>query len=97
MQYQITFHELVWKEDLSVLDKTTQKRIFKAIMKKLPFAPKHYGKSLKYGLKNMWALKVGDYRVIYSVKEQQVEVFIIKVGFRRNSEAYLTAARRLLD
>ena len=36
-----------------------------------------------------------DYRVVYRVERQEVIVFIIAVGIRRDAEVYETALRRL--
>ena len=41
------------------------------------------GKSLKGGLKGDYSLRVGDYRVIYTVYKKQLIVYVIDLGHRR--------------
>lgn len=45
--------------------------------------------------KGFWKLKVGEFRVVYQIIESRVEVYVVSVGYRRNEEAYLAAAKRL--
>lgn len=94
-KYAIVFDELVWKEDLKKIDTSDQKKIFKAILKKLETAPLEFGKPLRGNLSGFFSLRIGEYRAIYTVNEKVVEVFVIKIGFRRNMEAYLQTAKRL--
>jgi mRNA-degrading endonuclease RelE of RelBE toxin-antitoxin system len=40
-------------------------------------------------------LRVGAYRVIYRIHDDTVEVFIVKVGIRRDDAVYLQLFKRL--
>jgi len=42
------------------------------------------GKLLKLSLKGNYSLRVGVYRILYSVNKQTVHVYILKIGHRRN-------------
>ena len=46
----------------------TKERIKRAIERKLMTAPEMYGERLKGTLKDLWKLRVGDYRVIFLKK-----------------------------
>ncbi len=50
------------KEDVKSLDIQTKKRIKKAIEKKLTSEPLIYGERLKGSLRDLWKLRVGNYR-----------------------------------
>jgi mRNA interferase RelE/StbE len=93
--WQIQFHPAVISHDLPALDKPVRKRILKAIQKKLGVGPKEYGAPLHAELFGYWKLRVDDYRVIYRIKEDAVQVLILKVGIRRDFEVYESVLKRL--
>jgi len=93
--YTVEIDELVFSEDFKRIDATGQKRIMKAVRKKLTDEPRAYGKPLSGVHKGYWKLKVGPYRVVYEIIESQVTVYVIKVGYRRDSEIYKELAKRL--
>jgi mRNA interferase RelE/StbE len=39
-------------------------------------------------------LRVGDYRVVYQVREKRVVVYVLAVGLRRDKEIYKAALKR---
>lgn len=86
--YKIRIHRLVLTEDFKSISHPEQKNILKDIRKKLSIDPKNYGKPLLGDLKGYWRLRVKDYRVIYKIREDIIEVLIIKVGIRRDEEVY---------
>jgi mRNA-degrading endonuclease RelE of RelBE toxin-antitoxin system len=49
---------------------------------------------LRGELKGFWKLRVGQFRVIYEVQEDEVVVSIVVVGFRRDEEVYRAALGR---
>ena len=93
--YQVRVDELVLKKDFKGIDLRNQIRIVKAIRQKLTTKPKEFGKPLRGELKRFWKLRVGEFRVIYEVKEEEVLVTIICVGFRRDEEVYRSLLSRL--
>lgn len=93
--YTVDIDELVFSEDFKRIDAAGQKRILKAVRKKLAVEPRAYGKPLSGEYKGFWKLKVGPYRVIYEIIESKVTVYVIKVGYRRESEVYKELAKRL--
>lgn len=86
---------LVFEEDFKAIDKPDQQRIIKTIRKRLTAEPERYGQPLKEDLKGLWKLRVGQYRVVYEVKKNEVVVYVIKVGFRRDEEVYKELIKRL--
>lgn len=63
------------------LDRPTLKRIKLSIEARLGVSPFDYGKPLRHSAHGLWSLRVGDWRVIYKVDNQQV--LILKIGHRR--------------
>lgn len=93
--WTVRIHPLVFEEDFPRIDRAAQQRILKAIHKKLSLAPLEYGKLLSGPLKNYWRLRVDDYRVIYRVERETVEVFVIKAGVRRDERVYRELSLRI--
>ena len=93
--WQVLIHPLVFTQDFKKIDSSDQKQIIKTIRKKLATDPQVYGKPLTETLKGYWRLRVGDYRVVYSILEDRVLVKVIKVGIRRDSEVYEEMVRRI--
>jgi mRNA interferase RelE/StbE len=93
--YRIVVDDLVLKKDFRKIGVEDQKRIIRTIRQKLATRPKEFGKPLKGELKGFWKLRVGQFRVIYEIRDEQVLVAIILVGFRRNGEVYQAALARL--
>lgn len=80
--YQLLFDDKVIK-DLKAIDKSWQKKIIKAIKDKLPNNP-YSGKKLVGDLAPYYRLRVGDYRVVYEVKERQVVITVIRIRHRKD-------------
>ncbi|MGK9050326.1 type II toxin-antitoxin system RelE family toxin [Xaviernesmea oryzae] len=45
--------------------------------------PRDFGKALTGSLKGRWRFRVGDYRVICSIREERLIVLVIDLGHRR--------------
>lgn len=70
------------KKELEKLDKSIKIQIIKKI-RELENNPK-LGKPMLNILKNTRSLHVGDYRIIYYIREDHKRIIITKVGHRRN-------------
>lgn len=72
---------------ISKLDSKSQKQIIEKI-ELLKTEPLKAGKSLKGNLQNYRSIRsVGQrYRIIYQVKETEVEVIVVAVGIRRDGD-----------
>jgi len=55
----------------------------KAIEEKLMTDPIRFGLPLRRSLKRFMKLRVGDYRIIYSVERKTVTICVIKIGHRK--------------
>jgi mRNA interferase RelE/StbE len=93
--YTVEIDELVFSEDFKKTDGAGQKRIIRTVRKKLTEEPRAYGKPLSGQYKGFWKLKVGPYRVVYEILESKLIVYVIKVGYRRDTEVYKELAKRL--
>ena len=95
MMYRVIIDELVLKKDFKRIDLQDQRKIIRAIRNKLTANPKEHGEPLRGELKGFWKLRVGQFRVIYEIQENQVLVYVILVGFRRDEEVYRKVLYRL--
>ena len=95
MIWQIQIHRLVLSEDFISISKPDKEVILKTIRKKLSLNPESYGKPLVGQFKGYWRLRIGDYRVIYRIVKNEVIVYVIKVGIRRNDRVYKELLKRL--
>jgi mRNA interferase RelE/StbE len=75
--HTLSYHPLVKEKDLPKLDKKVKTRIKKAIESKLLIAPEKYGAPLRRTLKGYWKLRVGDYRVVFKVKGNEIIILAI--------------------
>jgi len=64
------------------LNKKEQEQIAKKI-NELSLNPK-LGKPLVDKLSGLWSLRIGDYRAIYMIKNQELIVLVLKLGHRKN-------------
>jgi len=77
MPFPVIFHPEV-KDDAAALSKTMRERIKNAIETRLTTDPSRYGKPLRGTLAGYWKLRVGDWRVVYAIRNNEVVVFAIK-------------------
>jgi len=76
--WEIQYHSKVDSEDLPRIDARWWRDIEQAIRLKLGTRPQTFGKPLRYSLKGVRSLRVGDYRVLYEVRDTTVFVGAIK-------------------
>jgi len=67
---------------LKKLDKQNQKRIIKKL-KELGKDPE-LGKPLVGKLAGLWSLRFGKFRAIYQVRRNELLIFVLKLGHRKN-------------
>ena len=90
MKYQILYHSDV-KDDLAKIPRNIKDRICKAIELRLMVDPLHYGDFLKKSLSGYCKMRVGDFRVIYRLKENNI--IVVKIGHRK--EVYKNVFSRI--
>ena len=79
------------KKDLKRIPKNIRDSLQKAIETKLMVDPIQFGLPLKKNLKGLMKLRVGNYRIVYSIQKRTIMVFVIKIGHRK--EVYKKASK----
>jgi len=82
LKYRIEYLEPVVQHDIPSLSTTAKRQIQTAIGRKLGSHPVEFGKPLRYSFRGARRLRVGDYRVIYTIEPPDV-VVVVKIGHRR--------------
>ncbi len=67
---------------LRKLDKGVQARLTKAI-DKLAENPRPHGCSKIKVVKNTYRIRVGDYRILYEIRDKVLVVLVVEIGHRR--------------
>lgn len=80
--YRLLYHPLVLSRDVPRLDPAVQRRVRAAIEHKLTRHPEAAAKPLAHTTQRLWSLRVGDWRVIFALRED--EIWILKIGHRRD-------------
>jgi mRNA interferase RelE/StbE len=93
MTWSIVYHHAI-EEDLESIGPSAARRIIRAINEKLARSPLKFGAPLSGNLTNFRKLRMGDYRVVYQVREKTVVVYVLAVGPRRDKEIYKAAMKR---
>jgi len=91
--WTVIYHQDV-EEDLLSLSPAMAGRVVRAIDSKLTRAPLDFGVPLSGNLADFRKLRVGDCRVVFRVFQEQVQVYVLAVGPRRDEEIYRMAGRR---
>lgn len=90
MAYVLRYHPSVPDEDLPRLPPGTRDRIARQIESRLTTAPERFGAPLTGTLRGYWKLRVGDYRVVFTIGRD--EVWILAILHRK--DVYGRAVRR---
>ena len=71
-------------KEVKKIDKPVQKKIFDYMdeVAKLD-DPRVRGKALVGNLAGFWRYRVGDYRVLCRIKENELIIFVVEVGHRK--------------
>ena len=81
--YAIRFHPSAARE-LEKLDPGVRRRISRAV-DRLAAEPRGHGAIKLRGAQDLWRLRVGDYRVVYQVRNAVLLVLVIRVRHRREA------------
>ncbi len=93
MTWSLVYHHAV-EEDLESIGASAARRVVRAIDEKLARAPLRFGAPLAGNLADFRKLRIGDYRIVYRVREKTVAVYVLAVGPRRDKEIYRSALKR---
>ena len=81
--YSLTIKSSAAKELQGVSDKETLSRLIEKI-KSLTTQPRLSGAEKLAGRSNLYRVRQGNYRIIYSIDDQSGVVEVVKVGHRRD-------------
>lgn len=70
-------------KSLEKVDKKIKKRILEFLQKRLTDNPRSFGEPLTGNLKGLWRYRVGDYRLICEIKDNQLVIILVKIGHRK--------------
>lgn len=85
MAYQIIYTKKAIKS-LSKIDQSQQRMIIAWIEKNLVNTenPQSLGKSLKGNLKEYWRYRVGHYRILADINNDEIKIIIFNIGHRKD-------------
>lgn len=73
------------KRQLARLDKTQAQRITKYLRRVMMLEdPRDVGKALTGNLRTYWRYRVGDYRVVCEIRDNEMVIVAVMVGHRRD-------------
>ena len=91
MAYKLKYHPDVKRSDLYKIDAKDRGMIKRAIEDRLAIQPETYGKPLRKTLKGYWKLRVGDYRVVFKVYNDDILI----LGIIHRKEVYKLIKKRI--
>lgn len=94
MTWKIIYHKDV-DDDLKSVGPAAARRIILTINEKLTKAPEKFGTPLSNNLKNFRKLRIGDFRVVYQIRNKEIIVFVLAVGPRKDKQIYRSASKRI--
>ncbi|NLC26011.1 MAG: type II toxin-antitoxin system RelE/ParE family toxin [Fastidiosipila sp.] len=85
MKYRVVYEREAIKS-FSKIDKKQQILIISWIEKNLLDTDdlKKHGKALKGNLKNYWRYRVGNYRILADINDDQIKIIIVNIGHRKD-------------
>ena len=83
MNYKVVYEKRAIKS-FQKIDKGQRKMIFSWIDKNLVNTknPRKYGKPLSGKLKDYWRYRIGNYRIITNIKDDEIKIIIVNIGHR---------------
>lgn len=79
--YKIFFKKSVWKDFKSIPDKDLTKIL--SCIESLGVNP-HQSGCKKLSGQERYRLRYGRYRILYSIQDEELTIWIVKVGHRKN-------------
>jgi len=74
------------RKELRKLDKAAQSNILKYLRERIAQSghPSDFGKPLRHEKYGFWRYRVGDYRIVCQIKDEELTVLILRVGHRKD-------------
>ena len=84
MSYSVRYDEKALKQ-LKKMDRSVQKLITSWIEKNLIDTenPRLHGKGLSGDKSGSWRYRVGDYRILADIRDDEIIIIIVEIGHRR--------------
>lgn len=84
MTYHVKFTKQALKQ-MKKMDRYTKAMLFTWIEKNLSECNNPYlqGKALKGNLKGYWRYRIGNYRIISKIEDEELMILVVEVGHRR--------------
>ena len=70
------------QKDIEEFDKDVQRRIIRKL-RSLGTDPRPDGSTKLAGEDNLYRVRVGDYRIIYQIRDKELVVLVVRAGHRR--------------
>jgi len=85
MMYEVKYTKRAVKQ-LKNMDKSIASFILTYIKEKLIGCsdPRRYGKSLQGELSDKWRYRVGNYRILAKINDDEVVIVVVEVGHRKD-------------
>jgi len=85
MAWQIEFDPSA-RSELEKLDKSVSDRILRFLSERIAMldGPRSIGQRLQGALREFWRFRVGDHRLICSLKDDRLVVIAVRTGHRRD-------------
>lgn len=83
-QFRVIYLHIVTEEHIPNLPKSVRNVVRKAIEDRLMTNPIAYGKPLRFSLKGYRRLRIGRYRIIYTVNCPSKTVTIVAIDHRKD-------------
>jgi mRNA interferase RelE/StbE len=73
-----------FERELSKLDKSVQRKIIAYLETRVAVSdnPRALGKALGYDLAGFWRYRVGDYRILCQIEDEQLVIVAVSAGHR---------------
>ena len=71
-------------KEINKLDSVSANRIYDYLEELEEIDPRSKGKLLKGKLKHLWRYRVGDYRILTEIQDQELIVLVVRVSHRSN-------------
>jgi mRNA interferase RelE/StbE len=91
LAYHLVYHADVEKVDLPRIDEKNKSMIKRAIEERLTTQPDVYGKPLQRTLKGYWKLRVGEYRVVFKLRGNELRI----LGIIYRKKVYRDIGKRM--
>jgi mRNA interferase RelE/StbE len=81
--FKVEFEASFCEKYFSKIPRDQKEKILSYIENRIAFDPRGAGKPLKGNLQGNWSARCGDYRIIYTILDEKVIVYVVKIAHRK--------------